>query len=468
MRASGVGATAMNVAVLGAGLAGLAAACELADRGCRVTLFERRPWAGGKTYSFQDPTTGEWLDNGQHVFLGCTTAYLAFLRRLGTLHKVRLQQRLRVPVYDAHGRRSVLWAAPLPPPFHLLPSFLTYRHLSPGAKRRIARVLVRVARLTEAERRALDHRLFVDWLGGAALSPEERRFWDFLFVPTLNCRAAEASAASALFVLREGFLASPGSSALGLPTVPLAELHVEPALRYLAQRGARVVLGVGVVQIEAGPAGVQALQLSTGERVSFDAYVSALPHRQLLAVLPPALRATTPFAQLERLATAPIVNLHLWYDRPVAPFDCAALLTDDLPWVFNRTRIESGGCPGERLVVSLSAAERYLRLPKAQVLAQVLSQLQGALPVLRGARLRAARVVKEPEATFRPAPGAEALRPGPRTPLPNLVLAGAWTDTGWPATMESAVRSGLAATQALLTDAPAIVQRGVSIPVEVS
>ena len=200
----------MRVGVIGAGLAGLAAGLELADRGHEVELLERRPWAGGTTYSFRDGESGDEVDNGQHVFMACMTAYAGFLERLGTLRRTRRQRRLRVPVFDAAGRRSDVWAANLPFGLHLAPALLCYRHLSPRQKARVARAFLAVRRLGEAERARMADMTFAAWLRGHGQTPADvRGFWDFLIVPTLNCRSERASASAALFVLEEGYLGGP-------------------------------------------------------------------------------------------------------------------------------------------------------------------------------------------------------------------------------------------------------------------
>lgn len=439
----------MRVAVIGAGLAGLAAGCELADRGHEVTLFERRPWAGGKTYSFVERETQEAVDNGQHIFMPCMTAYVGFLRRLGTLRLTRRQRRMRVPVFDAAGRRSDLWAAALRPPFHLAASFAAYRHVAPADKLRIARALVAIMRTSVPQRDACNGETFAAWLRRHGQSETAiRDFWDLIVVPTLNARSDEASAAQALFVFQEGFLKSSDATAIGIPAVGLSQLHVEPALRYIERRGGTVRLGCGVAGIESGAGRVIGLTLASGERVSADAYIVALPPAELRPLLPAEARMQPPFTLLDRFTTAPIVNLHLWFDGPVAGFDFAAFIGCDLQWVFNRSRIggaDSAG--GEHLVVSLSAAGRYLGLGKRELEELLLPQLQRALPRARARKLRRTVVIKEPDATFLAAPGL--VRPGNETPFANLFLAGAYTATGWPATMESAGRSGVAAAAAL-------------------
>ena len=448
----------MRVGIIGAGLAGLAAGLELADRGHEVELLERRPWAGGATYSFRDDQSGDEVDNGQHVFMHCTTAYRAFLERIGTLGLTRRQRRLHVPVFDEAGRRSDLRAAGLPFGLHLAPSLLRYRHLGWRQKAQIARAFLAIRGLQPADRMRLDGLTFEQWLRERGQTADTiREFWDFLVIPTLNCRAGQASASQALFVIEEGFQRDPGASALGVPAVGLSALHVDPAVRALEERGGIVSLRAPVERIEVAGRRVEALVLGGSEpgggaRRTFDAYVSALAPWRLLPLLPEALHGEGAFGALARFEPAPILNVQLWFDRPVAGFAFAAFVRSELQWVFNRTRLSGGDeAAGQHLVLSISAPGELFALAGEELRDRLLPQLRAALPAARDARLLRVRAIKEPEATFLPAPGL--VRPGPRTPLANFVLAGAYTDTGWPATMESAVRSGLAAAAAIDTAA---------------
>ena len=439
----------MRVGIIGAGLAGLSAGLELADRGHEVELLERRPWAGGATYSFRDEETGDEVDNGQHVFMQCTTAYTAFLARIGTLELTHRQQRLHVPVFDEDGRRSDLRAANLPLGLHLAPALLRYRHLTWRQKAQVARAFLALRLLGRAERARLDDLTFEEWLRGRGQSPDTiREFWDFLVIPTLNCRAEQASARQALFVLEEGFQHSPTAAALGVAAVGLSRLQVEPAVRAIEARGGTLTTRAPIERIEVEDARVAALVLRGGERRSFDAYVSALAPWRLLRLLPDHVRGEGAFAALEQFEAASILNVHLWFDRPVADFAFAAFVRSEVQWVFNRSRVSGEDeARGQHLVLSISAPGELFELGREELRARLLPQLHRALPASREASLVHYAVVKEPEATFVPAPGLR--RPGPQTTLANFYLAGAYTDTGWPATMESAVRSGLAAAAAI-------------------
>jgi len=438
----------VNVAVIGGGLAGLAAGCELADLGHRVIVFEKRPWAGGRTYSFANERTGDTVDNGQHVFMNCTTEYVAFLRRLGTLGETRRQKRLRVTVYGRQGRRATLAAMPLPAPLHLAVSFARYGHLPLLERLRVGRAMLAVYRLRQRDEGALSVTLFADWLRAHGQTDRAiREFWDFMLIPTLNCRSEDASAESALFVLREGFLKSAEAPAIGIPAVSLRELQVEPAAAYLRARGSGVKTSAGVRAIDLDHDSATGVTFEDGHAETFDAVVLAADHGAVAALVGERWASREPFATVAAMRSSPIVNLHFWFDRPVADFAFTAFVDCELQWVFNRSRIGRERGPGEHLVVSLSAAGEYMALTKSQLRERFLPQLRAALPRTADAELLDFVVIKEPAATFIPSPGLR--RPGASTPIRNLVLAGAYTATGWPATMESAVRSGLAAAREL-------------------
>ncbi len=435
-----------HVVVCGGGLAGIAAACEAALGGARVTLVERRPFLGGRAFSFTDRDSGREIDNGQHVFLGCCPAYMSLLRMLGTLGHTTLQRRLDTPVRDREGRSGSLRAAPLPAPMHLGPGFAAYPLLSAREKAAALPALAALGAMRSGARARLDVRSFGDWLtdhgqGARAIA----RFWDLIVLPTCNDRSDRVSAALAAFVLRRGFLETARGSAIGWSRIGLTGL-VDPATRrWLDARGGAVVSGRGVVAVEPG-----AVTLSDGARLDADAVVIALPPTRVREVAPEALPVDP------GLGSSPIVNVHLWYDRPVMDEPFTAVVDSPAQWIFNRSAMAGGpGADGaHHLAVSISGARAEIDMPRAALADALRAEVEHLLPRARTAELVAHAVVKEPHATFAAAPGQAARRPGPQTPVPGVALAGAWTAGDWPATMEGAVRSGIRAARLLLGGSP--------------
>jgi len=439
-----------SVLVAGGGLAGLAAACELADAGTRVTLIEKRPFLGGRAYSYQDKASGLEVDNGQHVFLGCCSEYIHFLKRLGVYGNVHLQKRLHVRVIDKVWGESLLESAQLPPPFHLLPSLLKFRSLSPREKALAAYAFTQIRSLDRAKHPELDSLTLAEWLRERRQSPQAiRSLWNLISQPTLNDHISRVSADLALMVFQEGFLRSRDGANVGWAKVGLTALLAEAARRYIEERGGEVRLGTGLDAIEVADDHV-ARALVDGGEIAADGYVLAVPPEKLLSLLPLPLRADPFFTRVGRIQTSPIVNVHLWYDREIWDGQFAAFLNTPLQWVFNKSRLwrQEGG---DRYIdISLSGAHDLIDLPGDEIIHTFMKEMAALFPAARGAELKRALIVKQRDATFAPVPGIKALRPSQRTPIANLFLAGDWTDTGWPATMESAVRSGRLAAREVL------------------
>jgi squalene-associated FAD-dependent desaturase len=441
--------TVPRVVVVGGGLAGLAAALRIADAthgAVEITLLERRPRLGGATWSFE--RGGTWFDNGQHVFLRCCHAYRGFLERLGVADQVVLQDRLAIPVVAPGGRRAWLRRGAGPAPLHLARSLLAYRHLSMGPRIRAGVAMRALAKVDPDDPRA-DSITFGEWLRAHGQSDRAIEcLWDVVTRPTVNLPAAEASLAVAAMVFRTGLLTEPNAADLGWSRVPLARLHEDAAVRALERAGIRIRRGVAVEAIEpgAGAGAVRAVHIASatagGERLEANAVVLAVPHDAAAALLPPG--AVEASEQLTMLGTSPIVNVHVVYDRPVTDLAVAAAIDSPVEWVFDRT--EAAGLDrGQCLAMSISAAEEQIGRPPAELVATYTGALGDLFPAARDARVLDAVVTREAAATFRAAPGSGARRPPTRTGVAGLFLAGAWTDTGWPATMEGAVRSGLAA-----------------------
>ena len=441
----------MEVLVLGGGLAGLSASLRLLQHGLQVTMVEKRPFLGGRAFSFRDGKTGEEVDNGQHVFMRCCRYYVDFLEAVGALDKAYFQPRLRVEVVR-NGRSGVLASTPWLGRFHMVPSFLRYPHIGLGDKLLALYGLARVSltdRLKHGE--ALDAESCYDWLKRHH-QPERviDNLWELIVLPTLNDSVRDASADMALMVFQEGLLKKPEDAALGYPTVGLTSLNGEPARRYIEDAGGRLALGksVGAIRVEDGR--VTGVELSDGQVAEADAYVSALPFDVLLDVLPPEVSGNPFFKPASRLSSS-IVDIHLWYDRPVMDSPLAAFLDSPVQFVFNKSLIQGSNGRGQYLCISLSGAWDYVDRPKAELIEEFSAEMARLLPRAREATLERSLVVKEKRATFRAAPGAGKHRLPQATPLPNLFLAGEWTDTGWPSTMEGAVRSGVFAADALMS-----------------
>ncbi|MGW9205550.1 hydroxysqualene dehydroxylase HpnE [Embleya sp. NPDC055664] len=438
-----------RMVVIGGGLAGITAALAAADAGVEVTLLEGRPRLGGATFSLRRDDM--WLDNGQHVFLRCCTEYIAFLERIGSADKVYLQPRMDVPVRTPWGTRTRLARSGLPTPLHLSSALARYPLLTMAGRARVGLAALALRRLDPTDP-ALDEVTFAAWLDRFGVTAREREaMWDLIGIATLNLPATEASLAMAVKVFRTGVLDRNDGADIGWSLVPLQELHGDASARALAKAGVRVRLRARVDALDAGAGGF--VVHAGGERIEAEAVVLAVPHYDAARLLPAgALLLDDVLADpnlLTGLGTSPIVNLHVVYDRPVLDVPLTAGVGSPVQWMFDRSA-GHGLAPGRYVAVSLSAAGREIDLTSAQLRDRFVPELARVLPAARQARVERFVVTKERSATFRPAPGSGRLRPGPRTAIPGLALAGAWTATGWPATMEGAVRSGLSAAREAL------------------
>ncbi|MBV2156108.1 hydroxysqualene dehydroxylase HpnE [Kitasatospora sp. SUK 42] len=451
------------VVVVGGGLAGITTALRLAEAGQRVTLAEGRPRLGGLAFSFQ---RGELtVDNGQHVFLRCCTAYRGLLERLGATRMTHLQDRLDVPVLSVTGPDAApvrtlgrLRRAGLPVPLHLAGSLARYPHLSAADRARVVRGALALKGLDLADP-ALDRLSFGDWLRrNGQNAATVAALWDLVGVATLNARADQVSLALAAMVFKTGLLSDPGASDIGIAAVPLGVIHHDRALAELENAGVRVLLRARVAELK--PATPQhAVRLESGELLTADTVVLAGAQDTATALLPPG--ALPGQERLAGFGTTPILNVHVVYDRKVLRRPFFAALGSPVQWVFDRTthsglagttigRVHPGA---QYLALSQSAVQDEIDLPVAELRRRYLPELARLLPAAAGAEVLDFFVTRERTATFDGLPGTAALRPSATTGVPGLLLAGAWTATGWPATMEGAVRSGHAAADAALAAA---------------
>jgi hydroxysqualene dehydroxylase len=509
----------VKVVVIGGGLAGITAAIALAKAKHEVTLLEAKPRLGGATMSFA--RDGLVIDTGQHVFLRCCTAYRGLLDRLGVAAQAPLQPRFDVTVV-APGKRAELRRRRVPQPLHMLPALLGYPFLSWAERMRLTSAALAFRRLNPADPKTDEQRLG-DWLAAHGQDERTRRvLWDLFSVSSLNVPGDDASLALAAVVVQTGLLGKADAADIGVPALPLGELHGTAAARTLAKLGATVRMSTKVASIDpkgdqfliglvgaaaeteghpsgndSGPrtaatggvvgaagavpelvpaegasrdnsggaplasedSGGAPLALEEGlprgrssEELLVDAVVLAVPHEQAAKLVPPGALPAETVEGWAGLGAAPIVNVHVVYDRKVMDVPFAAAVDSPVQWVFDRTRISgmhARGDNGQYLALSQSAADEYANMPVAELREIFLPALEELFPAAKQATVTEFFVTREKRATFRQVPGTAKLRPGAATDLPGLVLAGSWTDTGWPDTMESAVRSGLNAVIAL-------------------
>jgi squalene-associated FAD-dependent desaturase len=497
-----------RVVVIGGGLAGITAAIALAESGAQVTLLEARPRLGGATCSFT--RDGLTVDTGQHIFLGCCSAYRGLLGKLGMTAHAPLQDRFDVTVLApgpaGQPRQARLRRTALPGPLHMLPALGRYPFLTKAERARVSLPALAMRRVDPADP-GVDAQRFGDWLAARGQSERVRRaLWDLFTVSALNIAGDDASLALAATVVKTGLLGKNNAADIGVPALPLGELHGDAAAALLARLGAQVALSTKVASIEVGAqAAVSAGSGATGAtgstaadhpedsdarfrvrlarpegdaglgaEIAADAVVLAVPHEKAAPLVPPDALPSGTVAAWSGLGASPIVNVHVIYDRPVTSLPFAAAIDSPVQWVFDRTSISglgdgrSGG--PQYLAISLSAADAYAEVPAASLRDQFVPALAELFPAARDAQVTEFFVTRERRATFRQGPGTGALRPKAGTRLPGLVLAGAWTDTGWPDTMEGAVRSGLSAAielrQTLLASRPAALGSGPARPAE--
>jgi len=429
-------------------LAGLAAGCALAEAGFRVSLFERRPYLGGRASSYQHPGTGEIVDNCQHVLLGCCTNLLDFYRRAGVQDKIRWYEKLTF--LEPGGRASVIAPSALPAPLHTAPSFLRADCLNFRDKLGISRALAVLAPFIPEDR----GESFLDWLkrhGQTAQAIE--RFWKTILVSALNEDLDQVSVPYAAQVVRESFLKSAAAGRMGIPTVPLTDLY-STAGDYIRARGGEIQFRASVESFRTVPF---ALNVTTnGQEEKFDYLVLAVPFDALGRMLPDTTSAKPLAAALGQFSTSPITGIHLWFDRQITDLDHAVLLDRTIQWMFHKSRIiaaranearENGNGSYIELVVSCSRS--LVEKSKAEIVELAMREAQEFFPGAPDATLLKSTVIKEVHATYSPRPGIDQYRPKPKTEWPRVFLAGDWTATGWPATMEGAVRSGYLAADAV-------------------
>ena len=449
-----------DVIVIGGGLAGLAASVALAQAGVKVVLLESRPRLGGRASSFEDAATGELIDNCQHVAMGCCTNFRHFCRVTGLAPFFRDEEQLTfVGPPDPSGRQSPEFcrfaATPfVSAPFHLGRALWGLGYLSFRDKFAIARGLLS---LRAVQPQHSDGTTIGEWLDHQRQPASAiEYFWNVVLVSALSESLDRISVAAARKVFVDGFLTNRDGWKVSLPKVPLDELYSGTLAQWLAAHGVDVRLKTGVERLVMEDGAISAVELRNGERLAGRQFVLAVTQQRALSLLPESIRTLPQLAAIERLETAPIASVHLWFDRPITLLPHAVLVGRLSQWVFNRgQRSEVRGQKKEGhsfyYQVVISNAREMTERPQSDVVADVVAELKAIWPWAAAAELRHSRVIIEHHAVFSPLPGSEELRPPQQSPIGNLQLAGDWTRTGWPATMEGAVRSGFLAAENVLT-----------------
>jgi squalene-associated FAD-dependent desaturase len=444
---------ARDVVVIGGGFAGLSAAATLASRGYRVAVLERKPALGGRAYSFADPDTGDSVDNGQHVMMGCYAETLKFLERIGTRGQLVFHSRVEIEMRELDGRRGTLRTARLPGPLHMSAAVMRYGLLSRRERMSAIVAGLRLLRMHRHDRARLGAATVAAMMDVLGQDERARRcFWYPLAIATLNEDPQLASAALLAEVFKRAFFGRRMDSAFVYARVGLSDLYCAGATKLIEESGGLVATHEIVESLEFGADGaVAGVRLRDGRRLNAASFIAAVPPAQLVRMLPEGAGAEPFFARLGEITCSPIICVHAWFDREITDAAFAGFVGTTTQWMFNKRKIFAAGAehvPGYLSFV-ISGARSLVDLDNEELLDLVMKDLHAMIPGAREARVLKALVLKEKQATMAPSPECDRLRPAVSTPIPNFFLAGDWIQTGLPATIESAVAAGHAAAAAV-------------------
>ncbi len=442
-----------DVVVIGGGFAGLSAAVALAKRGFRVAVLERKPALGGRAYSFADTESGDFVDNGQHVLMGCYAETLKFLDGIGARGQLVFQRNLAIAMVERGGRAGMLKTARLPGPLHMAAALMRYRLLTLRERLSAMRAGLRMLRMHRYDRARLSQATVAALMEVLGQGERARRcFWYPLAIATLNEDPELASAALLAGVFKRAFFARRSDSAFVYARVGLSDLYCPGSVRIIEAGGGLVETHAAVETLEfAAPGTVSGVRLRDGRRLQAANFIAAVPPAQLVRLLPEGAGADPFFAHLGEITSSPIICVHAWFDREITDAVFVGFVGTATQWLFNKRRIfaEHGERANGYLSFVISGARKLVDAGNEELLDLVTGDLNAMIPASRGARLLKALVLKEKQATMAPSPECDRLRPSLATPISNFFLAGDWIQTGLPATIESAVASGHAAAAAV-------------------
>ena len=428
-----------HIIVIGGGLAGLSASIVLADAGCRVSLIERAPRLGGRATSYVLPDDAH-IDNCQHVTLRCCTNLEDFYSRAGVAGKIRFHDSLFFA--DSTGRRATMRPSKIPAPFHLVLSFATFPLLNWQDKYAIARAMLRITMSGGHPKRRASISM-LEWLREQKQTQRAiDRFWRTVLVSALNEEIDHIDAQYGIDVFWKAFLSNNVGFMMGVPSVPLADLYSACGDR-ICRGGGQIRTRCGASEIIFSNERVAGIRLDDGSVIEGAYYISAVTFDRLVKLIPESARSRFPLSNWQQLHISPITGVHLWFDRTVMTEPFLTSVDQTIQWVFNKHA-------GEYLQIVISASRNLSPLSQQEIVDLCVKEVAALLPAVREAELVRSVVVRENSATFSPEPGCDQWRPQQQTAIPNFLIAGDWTQTGWPATMEGAVRSGYRAAEAIL------------------
>ena len=428
-----------HVVIVGGGLSGLAAGVGLASQGIRTTILEQKPSPGGRAYSFQDSVTGDTIDNGQHVLIAGYERTMHFLETIGTRQLLRVQETPSLTFHHPRRGFQTLRLSRLHIPFNFLVGVLRCTLFSIPDRLRLVRAGNALRSAAVRDRPRLERETVQEWLERAGQSDEcIRSFWEPLAVSIMNEKTRKASAFVFVKALGNAFLGGPMSAALAVPSVGLTQLYVESARRYVTLHGGSLQCNADVVKLHMEGGVAEGVKLRDDTVVRADAVILTIPPHKLVSVIPPQLRESLP--QLPLIGMSPIVSVHLWFQTDFMDQESVALIGRRIQWLFNRRLINREGGKGAHISAVISGAYDFVDLTKEELVRIAVEDIRSAYPVL-SERPWHSVVIREKSATYSSSPATESMRPSTMTPLANVFLAGDWTATGYPATIEGAVLS---------------------------